>query len=48
MAKSADVCLTIATGEVRKFGNLLLEIEVVETEPVDVAAINKLDGQWMH
>ena len=48
MAKSADVCRAIASGEVRKFGNLLFEIEVIETEPVDVAAINKLDGQWMH
>lgn len=31
-AKSTDVCLAIATGETRRFANLLLEIGVVKTE----------------
>ena len=44
LTKTSDVCLAIATGEVRKFGNLLLEIGVVKTEPFDVAATNKIMG----
>lgn len=32
-AKSSDVCLAIATGETRRFANLLLEIGVVKAEP---------------
>jgi L-fucose mutarotase len=30
LAKSSDVCLAIATGEVRRFSNLLLEIGVIK------------------
>jgi L-fucose mutarotase len=33
LTKSSDVCLAIATGEERRFANLLLEIGVVKTEP---------------
>jgi L-fucose mutarotase len=36
-AKSDDVCLAIATGEVRRFANLLIEIGVVRTEAVSVS-----------
>jgi L-fucose mutarotase len=38
-AKKSDVCLAIATGETRRFANLLLEIGVVKHEPISQSVI---------
>jgi L-fucose mutarotase/ribose pyranase (RbsD/FucU family) len=48
LAKSSDVCLTIATGEVRRFANLLLKIDVIKKELTEVSVTEKINEQWMH
>lgn len=43
-AKKSDVCLAIATGETRRFANLLIEIGVVKHEPFFETVIGETTG----
>lgn len=42
LAKSNDVCLAIATGETRRFANLLLEIGVIKHEPISTIGSDEI------